>query len=83
MMADVLMVVVTIGDEKSIEGWCPIKLRALEVQEVAMVALLRAFAEGSNSKSRLPFQAPLCVITVVKFIFKSNDIITIHVMNKC
>lgn len=44
MMADVLMVVVTIDrEEKSIEGWCPIKLRAFEVEEVAMVALLRVF----------------------------------------
>jgi hypothetical protein len=54
MMADILMMVD--GDEQIIEGWCLMKLRSFGAEEMAMVALLSDFEEGS-SKSHFPIQS--------------------------
>jgi hypothetical protein len=58
MMEDVSMM--EDEDGESIEGWCLVKLRSFGAEEVAMVALLWGFEEGSikgSSKSRHPLQA--------------------------
>lgn len=58
MMADVLMTMSMMmrdAGERSIAGWCLVKLRWFRVEEVVMVALPSDLKEGS-SNSHFPLQ---------------------------